>query len=51
MDLAEGHLAALNYLSPQHLAFSLGTGQGHSVREMIKTFLITHNSQPSSAAA
>lgn len=41
MDLAEGHLAALNYISTQHSAFStfnLGTGQGHSVLEMVKAF-------------
>jgi len=40
MDLAEGHLAALNFLGQQtgwH-AFNLGTGQGSSVLEMIKTF-------------
>lgn len=41
MDLAEGHLAALNYLSTQHSAlstFNLGTGQGYSVLEMVKAF-------------
>lgn len=41
MDLAEGHLAALNYLSTQHSAlstFNLGTGQGNSVLEVVKAF-------------
>jgi UDP-glucose 4-epimerase len=41
MDLAEGHLAALNYLSTQYSAlstFNLGTGQGYSVLEMVKAF-------------
>lgn len=40
MDLAEGHLAALDYLgnrSGWH-AVNLGTGQGHSVLEMIRAF-------------
>ena len=40
MDLAEGHLAALNFLQNQagwH-AINLGTGSGHSVVEMIKAF-------------
>jgi UDP-glucose 4-epimerase len=40
MDLAEGHLAAMNFLQDKggwH-AFNLGTGQGHSVLEMIRTF-------------
>jgi len=41
MDLAEGHLAALNYFSTQHSAlstFNLGTGQGNSVLEIVKAF-------------
>ena len=41
MDLAEGHLAALRYLiseSPQLLQINLGSGQGHSVLEVIKAF-------------
>ncbi len=40
MDLAEGHLAALNFLSKKRglHVFNLGTGNGHSVVEMIKTF-------------
>lgn len=40
MDLAEGHLAALNHLERQGglLTVNLGTGRGHSVLEMIKAF-------------
>ena len=41
MDLAEGHLIALNYLlneKPQILTLNLGTGKGTSVMELIKTF-------------
>jgi UDP-glucose 4-epimerase len=42
VDLAEGHLAALNFLgNSQGLgwhAFNLGTGQGYSVLEMVKAF-------------
>jgi UDP-glucose 4-epimerase len=40
MDLAEGHLAALNFLNREtgwH-AFNLGTGQGHSVLDMVRAF-------------
>ncbi len=40
MDLAEGHAAALNFLSKNvgwH-AINLGTGKGYSVLEMVKTF-------------
>jgi UDP-glucose 4-epimerase len=40
MDLAEGHLAALNFLQNQtgwH-AINLGTGQGSSVLEIVKAF-------------
>jgi UDP-glucose 4-epimerase len=40
MDLAEGHLAALKYLS-HHSGlhpFNLGTGQGYSVLEIIQAF-------------
>lgn len=40
MDLAEGHLAALNFLQHQagwH-AINLGTGQGYSVLEMVSAF-------------
>lgn len=40
VDLAEGHVAALNYLDKQGglLTVNLGTGQGHSVLDMIKAF-------------
>ena len=41
MDLAEGHLAALNYLfaePPQLLEVNLGSGQGHSVIDVVKAF-------------
>jgi UDP-glucose 4-epimerase len=40
MDLAEGHVAALDYLARggQEFAFNLGTGQGFSVREVVAAF-------------
>jgi UDP-glucose 4-epimerase len=40
MDLAEGHASALNFLATNSgcQIFNLGTGEGHSVFEMIKTF-------------
>lgn len=41
MDLAEAHVAALNYLNKQHTGvetFNLGTGKGTSVLEMIHFF-------------
>lgn len=41
MDLAEGHLAAVDHLSAVGVpidTFNLGTGRGHSVLEMIKAF-------------
>ena len=41
MDIAEGHLEALNYLQkekPQNLILNLGTGKGTSVLELIKIF-------------
>ena len=41
MDLAEGHLSALNYLlknKPQFKAINLGTGVGTSVLEFIRIF-------------
>ena len=41
MDLAEGHLAAVNVVSaegPPFDAFNLGTGRGQSVLEMLKAF-------------
>lgn len=42
MDLAEGHLAALNFLKNQSglCVFNLGTGIGSSVLEMVKAFEI-----------
>ena len=46
MDLAEGHLSALNYLlkeKPQFKAINLGTGIGTSVLELIKTFEKVNN--------
>ncbi|SEA73867.1 UDP-glucose 4-epimerase GalE [Variovorax sp. YR216] len=40
MDLAEGHLAALNYIDrkPALAAFNLGTGRGVSVLQMVDAF-------------
>ena len=40
MDLAEGHVAALNYLNDKGglLTVNLGTGRGYSVLEMAKAF-------------
>lgn len=42
MDLAEGHLAAVAALpawtGPEPLTVNLGTGQGYSVLEMVRTF-------------
>ena len=41
MDLAEGHRAALDVLlaeSPQLLSLNLGSGQGHSVLEVVRAF-------------
>ena len=41
MDLAEGHLASLNCLlaeQPQLLEVNLGSGQGHSVLDVVRTF-------------
>lgn len=46
MDLAEGHLAALNYLireKPQFIAINLGTGIGTSVLEFIRIFEKVNN--------
>ena len=38
-DLGDAHLRALNYLleGGENIAFNLGTGQGHSVREVIES--------------
>tara|TARA_A100001388_G_scaffold275608_1_gene261467 strand:+ start:2063 stop:3121 length:1059 start_codon:yes stop_codon:yes gene_type:complete len=41
MDVAEGHLLALNYLmkeNPKFLTLNLGTGKGTSVLELIRNF-------------
>jgi UDP-glucose 4-epimerase len=41
MDLAEGHLTALEVLlagEDQQLTLNLGSGQGHSVLEVIRAF-------------
>ena len=46
MDLAEGHLSALNYSiknKPGILNVNLGTGKGYSVLELIKTFEEVNN--------
>ncbi len=46
MDLAEGHLSALNYLikeKPQFIALNLGTGKGTSVLEFIRFFERVNN--------
>jgi len=45
MDLAEGHgraLALLQAESPQLLTLNLGSGQGHSVLELLRTFETTN---------
>jgi UDP-glucose 4-epimerase len=38
MDLAEGHVAALNNLTAGVHIYNLGTGQGTSVLQLVKTF-------------
>ena len=46
MDIAEGHLSALNFSmrnKPQIFNFNLGTGKGYSVLELIKTFEKVNN--------
>jgi UDP-glucose 4-epimerase len=46
MDLAEGHLSALNHLiedKPQLLRLNLGTGKGTSVLELVKIFEKVNN--------
>ena len=46
MDLAEGHFLALKYLlqkKPQIITLNLGTGEGTSVLELIKTFQRVNN--------
>ena len=46
MDLAEGHLASLNYLfnnAPKLVNINLGTGIGTSVLDLINTFERVNN--------
>lgn len=46
MDLAEGHLAAFEFLlnnNPRIININLGTGQGYSVLELINTFEKVNN--------
>ena len=46
MDLAEGHLSALNYLinnNPRIITLNLGTGIGTSVLDLINTFEKVNN--------
>lgn len=38
MDLAEGHLAAMNSMTPGVHLYNLGTGQGTSVLELVNAF-------------
>lgn len=38
MDIAEGHVAALNFRNPGFHAINLGTGQGTSVFELVTSF-------------
>jgi UDP-glucose 4-epimerase len=40
MDLAEGHLAALNNITPGHAIYNLGTGMGTTVLELRKAYEI-----------
>ena len=47
MDLSEGHLAAINFISncrdPFFKAINLGTGKGTSVLELVNTFELVNN--------
>ena len=46
MDLADGHIKALDYLSrnkTQLIKLNIGTGKGHSVLDLIKTFENANN--------
>lgn len=41
MDLADAHLAALKFIKfnkPQIISINIGTGKGHSVLDVIKTY-------------
>ena len=43
VDLAKGHVAALNALNKGLSVYNLGTGRGYSVLEMVKTFEKVNN--------
>ena len=43
VDLARGHVAALKHIKPGVNIYNLGTGQGVSVLELVKTFIETNN--------
>ncbi len=43
MDLAEGHVAALDRLTPGIHIYNLGTGHGTSVMQLIKAFEKVNN--------
>ena len=46
MDLADGHIKALDHLmsnDSQLLTLNIGTGQGYSVLDLIKTFELINN--------
>ena len=43
LDLAEGHVAALNNLQPGVHVYNLGTGQGTSVLQLVKSFEEANN--------
>ena len=46
MDLADGHIKALDYLfrnKTQLIKLNIGTGKGHSVLDLIKTFENANN--------
>ena len=49
VDLAKGHVAAVNYVAGQHgcQVFNLGTGIGYSVLDMVNTFMeVNHVNVP-----
>jgi UDP-glucose 4-epimerase len=43
VDLAKGHIAALNNSDPRLKVYNLGTGNGYSVRQMLETFEDVNN--------
>ncbi len=51
MDLAEGHVAALRHSKPGVSIYNLGTGQGHSVLEVIKAFEVASGKTVATTAA